>query len=79
MSFIPVLQYGIGIGFFGFIYWILDAVMDEFVSLGIHESGNTYTLLMYMWTGVLIIYLIFGGWWVIRKYNENQYMQGGMM
>ena len=79
MSFIPVLQYGIGIGFFGFIYWLLDAIMDEFVSLGIHENGDIYTLLMYMWTGVLLIYLIFGGWWVIRKYNENEYMQGGMM
>lgn len=57
----------------------MDSIMDTITALGIHETGNTYTLLMYMWTGVLIIYLIFGGWWVIRKYNEQQYMSGGMM
>jgi len=79
MSFVPVLQYSIGIAMFGFMYWLMDGVLDEFIAAGVHVTGLTYDLLMYMWVGMLLIYLIFGGWWVVRKYNEQQYMQGGLM
>lgn len=78
MSFIPVLQYGFGIAFFGFIYWIMDAVVEEFIQTGLAVSGNAYNLMWYVWAGILIVYLIFGGWWVVRKYNEDQYLRGGM-
>jgi hypothetical protein len=71
MSFIPVLQYCIGIAAFGFIYWILDGVMDEFLSVGVHKTGLTFELLFYFWAGALLVYLIFGGWWVIRRYVEK--------
>jgi len=77
MSFIPVLQYGIGLGMFGFIYWLLDGIMDEFVAAGVHETGTTYSFIMLIWAGSLIIYLIFGGWWVIRKYSEEEYFRRG--
>jgi len=58
------------------MYWLFDGIMDDFIALGISETGNVYNLLFYFWTGILIVYLIFGGWWVIRKYNEQQYMGG---
>lgn len=77
MSFIPVLQYGVGLAVFGFTYWILDGIMDTLIAIAIHETGNAFNLLMYIWTGALIIYIIFGGWWLIRKYNEEQYTRGG--
>jgi len=67
MSFIPVLQYGVGLGIFGFIYWLLDGIMDDFVAVGIHETGSIYTFLTFVWAAVVVIYLIFGGWWVIKQ------------
>lgn len=72
-----MVQYGIGLGVFGFIYWLLDGIMDDFVAAGIHETGSTYTLLMFIWTAAIVIYVIFGGWWVIRKYNEEEYVRRG--
>jgi len=54
--------------------------MDEFIAAGVSETGLAYELALYLWAGVLIVYLIFGGYWVIRTYNEDQYMRdGGMM
>lgn len=78
MSFIPVLEYGLGLGIFGFTYWLMNGIMDEFIAAGVHETGTIYSLLTYFWAGVLLIYLIFGGIWVVRKYNEAEYRQGGL-
>ena len=76
MSFIPVLAYGLGIGVFGFAYWLLDGILDTFIALGIHETGTAYDFMLYAWTASLVVYLIFGGFWLIRKYNEEQYVKG---
>jgi len=77
MSFLPVLEYLTGIATFGFIYWIMDGLLSEIREVGISETGNVYDLLLYFWVGILVVYLIFGGWWLVRKYDERQYM-GGM-
>ena len=78
MSFIPVSKYLIGLALFGFLYWILDGLIIMFTETGIHTTGTTFNLMHALWTGSLLVYLIFGGWWVIRTYNEkNQY--GGVM
>lgn len=77
MSFIPVMQYLAGIAVFGFFYWLFDGMLDMFKDTELAVSSNAYNLLLYLWVGILIIYLIFGGFWVVRKYNEREYM-GGM-
>lgn len=73
MSFLPVLAYLGGLAVFGFVYWIMDGIMTDFVALGIAETGDVYTLLIYFWMGIVVIYLLFGGWWLIRMYNESAY------
>ena len=67
------MMYLIGIGVFGFVYWLLDGVITLFIEAGIHQTGNAYDFILYVWVGSLIIYLIFGGIWVVRKYNEREY------
>jgi len=79
MSFIPALGYTAGIGVLGFVGWILGGIKDDLVDIGIHETGSVWTLLLYLWTAMFIIYLIFGGYYVIRQYNEDRYRTGGMM
>lgn len=76
MSFIPVFEYLIGIGVFGFAYWLLNGILDTLIGTNISETGTTYTILFYIWAGAIIVYLIFGGWWMIRRYDESQYHQG---
>lgn len=76
MSFIPAMQYLAGLPVFGFIYWILDNIVTELDATGVGLTGDTYTFLLFLWTAILIVYLIFGGWWVVRKYNEQEYIGG---
>ena len=64
-----------GIFTFGFLYWLLDGIRKDIQVVA--TTGDTYDLLLMMWGALLIVYLIFGGVWVIRKYNEDQYRQGG--
>lgn len=77
MSFLPVLEYGAGIFAFGFVYWIMQGVIDSIYGTGMTTGSGVQMLLGYFWMGILIIYLIFGGIWMIRKYNESEYQQGG--
>jgi len=77
MSFIPIAGYLAGGGILGFVGWLLNGIMDEFIDANITETGTVYTFVMYIWTAVFIVYWVFGGLWAIRKYNEKEYM-GGM-
>jgi len=77
MSALPVLGYVIGIGIFTIAGYFLNNIIEIFVDAGIHQGGTVFPLLQYIWTGVFIIFLIFGGVYVIRQYNEKQY-QGGI-
>ena len=49
---------------------------DEFKLSGFSQTGSVYNLFNYAWVGLFVLYLVFGGWWVIRQYNEQQYMGG---
>ena len=71
MSFLPVVAYVAGILLFGFVYGLMDYLVSAFHAYS--ETGYAYQFLNYLWLGVIIIYLIGGGYWVIRKYSEDQY------
>ena len=75
MSMLHVLEYLGGLCFFGLIYWLLDGILVELQ--GVSETGNTYDLMLYIWIGIIVIYVLFGGIWVIRKYSEPEYGGGG--
>ena len=78
MSFLPVMEYLAGLAVFGFVYWIIDDILSEILNVGypLMVSGQVYNLYSYLWVGIILLYLIFGGWWLVRKFNEKQY-QGG--
>ena len=75
MSAVPVLGYLGGLFTFGFIWWLLNGIRQDMETVS--ETGTLFDLLIYFWYGIIIIYLVFGGIWLVRKYNEQQY-QGGM-
>lgn len=78
MSFIPVLEYIIGLGVFGFIYWLLNGIIGYMTDANVHVTGTIWEFLNYIWIGIIIIYIIFGGIWLIRKYNELEYTGGNL-
>lgn len=71
MSFIPVLEYIGGMMLFGFVYWLIDGILVELSVIS--RTGTVYEYLMYLWVGSAIIYLIFGGYWVVREYTAKRY------
>lgn len=71
MSAIPAIMYIGGLFVFGFAWWILNAVKEVVDDISVR--GSTFDILNYFWIGVLIVYLLFGGIWLIRTYNEKQY------
>jgi len=71
MSALPVIEYLGGLCFFGLIYWLLDGIRVEIQTVS--ETGNVYDLAIWVWAGIVILYLIFGGIWVVRKYTEFEY------
>lgn len=72
---IPALMYLLGFGVFGFMYWLLDGVLELIIDASVHQTGDAYTYLTFMWLGTLVVYMIFGGIWMIRKYNEIEYQR----
>lgn len=79
MSFSNVILYIAGLVVFGFIYWLLNGITDIFRSMNIHNTTDftSYELLMYIWGGIVLVYLIFGGIWLIRSF-QRQTNTGGM-
>jgi len=73
MSAAPALAYVIGIGIFSIAGWFLNGIKDVFVDSNIYTSNSVFTLFQYVWTGAFIIFLIGGGLYLIRQYNEKQY------
>jgi len=78
MSFIPIVKYGLGLGVLGLIYYIMNGIMVAFIDVGEHRTGAAFDLLHAFWTAIIIVYLVFGGWWTIRTYNEEEYMRRGL-
>ena len=78
MSFIPAMMYIIGLVAFGIFYWLLDGILDILIATNIADTTTygVYPLLLYFWSGLVICYLIFGGIWVVRTYNEKERMGG---
>jgi len=78
LGLIPVIMYVVGLGVFGFAGWVMNGIKAILLDAGIHETGTTFDFMLYIWAGCTIIYLIFGGLWVIKKYNEENYQYGGL-
>lgn len=78
MAFGFVIDYVIGLGIFGFVYWILDGgFVTEIIQADIATQGDVLNLYMYIWAGFVIVYLMFGAMWLPRRINEWRENQGG--
>lgn len=69
MSMLPVLEYFAGLGLMGLGYWLFDGIKTEIQTAS--AVTDVYTLANYAWAGMLLIYLLFGGIWLIRRYAEK--------
>jgi len=76
MSAAPVIGYIIGIGIFSGVGWFLNGIIETFLDTGIYQTNNVLTFFQYIWAAVFMVFLIGGGLYVIRQYNEQRYSGG---
>ena len=78
MSFTNIILYFIGLSVFGFLYWLLNGIVDILKVSGIHNTTDftSYDLLMFIWGGLVVVYLIFGGIWMLRSYQRTVRLGG---
>jgi hypothetical protein len=76
-SFTNILLYFIGLAMFGFLYWLIDGITSILVATNIQNTTyfTPWNLLMYVWAGIVIVYLVFGGVWLVRSFQRNS-MEG---
>ena len=60
---------------FGFLYWLLNGILAEFRPIA--ESGDVLTYANWMWAGAVILYLVFGVFWLPRAVKERPPGYGG--
>ena len=74
-----IFLYIIGIIVFGIIAWLLNGMMDMFIAANIADTTtfNCWALLRYVWAGLPIVYILFGGIWLIRSFQSREYVEGG--
>lgn len=68
-----VFDYLFGFAVFGFLYWLLNGVLVSFRSLS--ASGSLLSWANYLWFGAVVIYLVFGVFWLPRKLKEWEYVR----
>jgi len=79
MSFLPVLEYISGFFVFGFVYLIFDDIINGIRTVS--ATGDVYNVGLWIWIGIIIIYIIGGMIWLWDTYSSPQYKQnnGGFM
>ena len=68
-------DYIIGLALFGLVWGILNLIFAPLTVL--KSADDLLTLANVMWDGSLVIYLIFGAFWLPRKIKEWDYYNGG--
>lgn len=64
------LDYFFGLAVFGFFYWLLNGILPDFMAIS--ETGAVYNMAVWLWHGCLVIYLVFGIFWLPRKLKEYE-------
>jgi hypothetical protein len=68
-----IFLYIIGLVVFGFIYWLLDNILTIIIATNVADTTtfNCWALLLYVWAGIVIVYVIFGGIWLVKSFRTQ--------
>jgi hypothetical protein len=66
-----IFLYLIGLIVFGFLYWLLNGLTDIIKATNVADTTTftSYDLMLYVWAGIVIVYVLFGGLWLIRSFQ----------
>lgn len=66
-------MYLVGLAVFGFIYWLLDGIVKIMIGTNVADTTTftSYDLIVYVWAGIVVVYLVFGGIWLVRSFQKG--------
>jgi hypothetical protein len=72
-NFSNVVMYLVGLAVFGFIYWLLDGIVKIMIGTNVADTTTftSYDLIVYVWAGIVVVYLVFGGIWLVRSFQKG--------
>jgi hypothetical protein len=73
-SAVYVFEYLFGLFIFGLVYWIMDAILRGIAPISVQD--NTYLLAMMLWAGILLVYLVFGIYYLIIRIKTWNFFRG---
>ena len=72
-SILYVFEYLAGFPVFGLVYWILNGILVEFKPVSVQD--DVYLFANWMWSAAVIIYVIFGMFWLYRSIKTWKLMR----
>ena len=68
-----VFLYLIGLVMFGILYWLLDGILSIIIATNVADTTTyaCWTFMYYIWHGIVIVYTIFGGIWLVRSFKAS--------
>ena len=69
-------DYIMGLALFGLVWGLLNLMFSQLTAM--KTAGDLLTIANVMWDGALVIYIIFGAFWLPRKIKELEHYGGRM-
>jgi len=69
-----VFDYMVGLGLFGIAFYLLNGIIVEIRAVA--PSGDLLLFANFVWRGSLVIYLVFGAFWLPNKIKEWEHFNG---
>lgn len=66
---IYAFEYLFAIPIFGFLFWILNGILIQIAPVS--SKGPLFQLASHLWVGAIIVFILFGIFWLPRKIKER--------
>lgn len=73
MSWFPVAEMFIALGIFGFIYWLMNGIVQEMIFIS--ATGVFYDFMLFCWRALPVIVLILAGYYLLSSMQKKQYQE----
>jgi hypothetical protein len=76
MSWVPFFEFFAVVGVYGFLYWLMNGIVSEVLSLAL--EGDALTFMLMAWHATPIFVLLAGGIWLLTVMQKRTPMGGNL-
>jgi hypothetical protein len=70
MSWVPVAEYFMAVGVYGFLYWLGNGIVEELLAYSL--TGNAYTFMLMLWHGSPLFVMFMAGIWLLTVMQKRE-------